>query len=125
MWLGDSLLGMGPGRSKCDTLGAGRSPLLCPHGVETVFDGYDITQQLAACAGQSGDELERGGEDGGGGGGCELFIESYAFDQPAFNVTRRISACVALCSSASRDKSRRNLRTSLLRRASEGSGRSN
>ena len=98
LWLGGTLLGIGPGRSKCDTLGAARAPTLCPNGVETVYDGYDITQQLAACAGQSGDELERGGEDGGGGGGggCELFIESYAFDQPAFNVTRRILVSVRM-----------------------------
>ena len=77
MWLGDALIGIGPGRSKCDTLGAARAPALCPLGVETIFDGYDLTDKLGACAVRDS-------------GRCRLFIEAYGFDQPQWNISRRV-----------------------------------
>ena len=88
LWVGDAIVGIGPGRSKCDTLGAARAPVLCPNGVETIYDGYDITAQLAFCAADA--------KYDGGDGRCHLFIESYGFDQPAFNISRRVMVSVRL-----------------------------
>ena len=48
-------------------LGGGAVPLLCPHGMERVFDGFDVTDVLAACA-ASADS-------------CPLFVEAYGYDQ--------------------------------------------
>lgn len=71
-WVGETLVGIGPGRSKCGLGGNGTkegleplSPILCPHGVERVFDGYDVTAILSNC-----------------GASCSLFIEAYGYDQP-------------------------------------------
>jgi hypothetical protein len=69
-WVGDTLVGTGPGRSKCGNnptstkAGPDLSPALCPNGVETVYDGIDVTAAVAAC-----------------GAGCEIFIEAYGYDQ--------------------------------------------
>ena len=70
-WVGGALVGTGPGRSKCGnnpTSGpqATVSPALCPKGIETVYDGIDVSAAVAACAGP-----------------CEVFIEGYGYDQPA------------------------------------------
>ena len=78
LWMGSvhggfKLVGIGPGRSKCDTFGAGRSPQLCPGGIESVYDGYDVTSLLAECPRH-----------------CGVFIEAYGFDQHEFNVSRRV-----------------------------------
>ena len=72
-WVGRSFVGTGPGRSKCDLLGAPQSPLLCPNGAERVYDGHDVSAALGAC-----------------GDTCALFVEAYGYDQPQFNVSRRV-----------------------------------
>eukprot|EP01050_Picozoa_sp_SAG11_P018783 SAG11_NODE_2894_length_2858_cov_1.730700_2_plen_818_part_00 len=71
-WVGDRLVGTGPGRSKCGNNPisgpqASKSAVLCPRGVSAVYDGIDVSTALAAC----------------GGAPCELFIEGYGYDQAA------------------------------------------
>ena len=85
-WIGNTLVGMGPGRSKCGLVPsagpqAASSPGLCPSGVERVFDGYDVTAAIAAC--QSS--------------GCTVTIEGYGYDQPVSStqnaaIYRRVAA---------------------------------
>lgn len=70
-WIGDTLVGMGPGRAKCGLVPsagpqATSSPGLCPAGVERVFDGYDVTAAIAACRSS----------------GCTVTVEAYGYDQP-------------------------------------------
>ena len=61
---------MGPGRSKCGLVPsqgpqAAASEILCPAGVERVFDGYEVSAAIASC-----------------GHPCHVFIEAYGYDQP-------------------------------------------
>ena len=43
--------------------------------METVYDGWDVTALLERCSPP-----------------CEIFIESYGFDQPQFSISRRLLA---------------------------------
>ena len=90
-WIGNekngwSFIGMGPGRSKCDVPSESglQSPALCPNGIETIFDSYDVTSQVNTCI----------------DGPCEVFIEGYGYDQPGDAtlppVIRRVVAELAL-----------------------------
>ena len=70
-WVGGALVGTGPGRSKCGNNPTGGpqatvSPALCPKGIETIYDGIDVSAAVAACR----------------AGPCEVFIEGYGYDQP-------------------------------------------
>eukprot|EP01043_Picozoa_sp_COSAG02_P049611 COSAG02_NODE_5000_length_4731_cov_1.894430_2_plen_440_part_00 len=89
-WIGDMLIGMGPGRAKCGLVPssgaqATSSPGLCPAGVERVFDGYDVTSAIAACRSS----------------GCTVTIEGYGYDQPVSStqtqpIYRRVAAELVL-----------------------------
>jgi hypothetical protein len=84
-WVGDTLVGTGPGRSKCgnNPTSGPRTPssALCPKGAETVYDGIDVSAAVAACSASP----------------CEIFIEAYGYDQPTSPtqlnaVMRRVAA---------------------------------
>lgn len=85
-WVGNTLIGMGPGRAKCGVVPvsgpqAAISPGLCPTGAEHVFDGYDVTAAIAACHST----------------GCTVTIEGYGYDQPVSStqttpIYRRVAA---------------------------------
>jgi hypothetical protein len=85
-WVGDTLVGMGPGRSKCGNNPSSGpqgtdSPALCPKGVSTVYDGIDVSAAARSC----------------GVSPCEIFIEAYGYDQPTSPtqlnaVIRRVAA---------------------------------
>jgi hypothetical protein len=70
-WVGRTLVGTGPGRSKCGnnpTSGpqSTQSPALCPRGIESVYDGIDVSAAVASCPPP-----------------CKIYIEGYGYDQPA------------------------------------------
>lgn len=73
LWVGDALLGMGPGRSVCDITNARSAPSLCPEGPSQAFDGYDILAALQAS-------------------GTKLFVECYGYDMAKYNISRRMAA---------------------------------
>lgn len=89
-WIGDTLVGMGPGRAKCGVVPtsgpqAATSPGLCPSGAEHVFDGYDVTAAISACRST----------------GCTITIEGYGYDQPisatqSTPIYRRVAAELVL-----------------------------
>ena len=75
-WIGHTLIGIGPGRASCGLFSGGvRSPLLCPNGMERVFDGFDVTDVMATCAASTDS--------------CPLFVEAYGYDQ--------VGVCVCVC----------------------------
>ena len=92
-WLGESFVGMGPGRAACglgdSTVVA--SPILCPRGLERVFDGYDVTALLADNSPHASANAPNASAP------LSLFIEAYGYDQPVSStqadpVLRRVAA---------------------------------